>query len=126
MLGYLDALIAALSLRDSAEIQRLLAHPLARLLPEDVVAEASAFVSEDRDALAAPLRAMQLRHQTAELLRDAPLADQRELPEQAELANQLGLPEQPELADQLELPVPPRLHTRRANRQQQMELPLSA
>lgn len=106
MLGYLDALIAALSVRDHAEIQRLLAHPLARLLPEDVIAEASAFVTEGCDALAAPLRAMQLRHQTAELLRDAPLADQPELPELRE--------------------VPPTLRTRRANRQQQMELPLSA
>lgn len=107
MLGYLDALIAALSVRDTAEIQRLLAHPLARLLPEDVVAEASAFVSAGCDALAAPLRAMQLRHQTAELLRDAPLADQ---PEPRELPST----------------VPPALRTRRANRQQQMELPLSA
>jgi hypothetical protein len=73
MLGYLDALIAALSLRDSAEAQRLLAHPLARLLPEDVVREASAFADGSCDTLAAPLRTMQLRYQTGELLRDVAL-----------------------------------------------------
>ncbi len=112
MLGYLDALIAALSVRDSAEAQRLLAHPLARLLPEDVITEASAFSAGVRDALAAPLRVMQLRYQTAELLRDAPLAaDQPE----------------PRAATEPARPVvPSAARTRRVHRLQQMELPLSA
>lgn len=109
MLGYLDALIAALSVRDATEAERLMAHPLARLLPEDVRAEAAAFATGERDPLAAPLRAMQLRHQTAELLRDAsPLADQ------------------PEVVVEPRLPgIAPPSMGRRA-RQQQMELPLSA
>jgi hypothetical protein len=116
LLGYLDALIAALSVRDSTEAQRLLAHPLARLLPAHVMAEASAFSAGERDALAAPLRVMQLRYQTAELLRDAPLAaDQPEPRATAE----------PVLTTTPSA-VPSAVRTRRAHRQQQMELPLSA
>lgn len=109
MLGYLDALIAALSVRDGAEVDRLLAHPLGRLLPLEVREEAGAFQSGARDALAAPLRAMQLRHQTAELLRDAAVADRPEV-----------------LADAARVIVPPTVRSRRATRPQQMELPLSA
>ena len=125
MLGYLDALIAALSVRDSTEAQRLLAHPLARLLPEDVIAEASAFVAGVPDALAAPLRAMQLRYQTAELLRDAPLAaDQPELPRIPVEAARAALPNT--LPSTASNAVPPAVRPRRPNRQQQMELPLSA
>jgi hypothetical protein len=109
LLGYLDALIAALSVRDATEAERLMAHPLARLLPEDVRAEAAAFAAGERDPLAAPLRAMQLRYQTAELLRDSsPLADQ------------------PETVVEPRLPaIAPPSMGRRA-RHQQMELPLSA
>lgn len=110
MLGYLDALIAALSVRDGAEAARLLAHPLARLLPEDVIGEAAGFAQGERDALAAPLRAMQLRYRTAELLRDA---DQQA--DHAELVEPLPRPS-----------IPPAMHARRASRPQQMELPLSA
>lgn len=107
MLVYLDALIAALGTRDVAESERLLAHPLSRLLPDDVCAEARSLASGERDALAAPLRAMQLRHQTAELLRDAPLIADR-----------------PEAHDARRSP-PPQL-ARRSHRPQQIELPLSA
>lgn len=110
MLRYLDALIAALSMRDRAETERLLAHPLARLLSEDVIAEASALGTGERDALAAPLRAMQLRFQTAELLRDAPLADQAEVREAAL---------EPTRAVSALTAC-----TRRPNRQYQIELPL--
>lgn len=113
MLGYLDALIAALSVRDSTEAQRLLAHPLARLLPEDVITEATAFATGNRDALAAPLRAMQLRFQTAELLRDAPLAADQPEPRESLAETPRALPAAS-------------VRTRRAKRQQQMELPLSA
>lgn len=109
MLVYLDALIDALSARDVVEAERLLTHPLARLLPEEVRSEARVITAGARDSLAAPLRAMQLRHQTAELLRDASLADRAvaaELPEPY-------------------LSTPPTL-SRRPGRPQQMELPLSA
>jgi hypothetical protein len=76
MLGYLDALISALSLRDAPEAARLLRHPLAQLLPAEVTEEAEAISAGARDTLAVPLRAMQLRRQTAELLQEAPaLAD---------------------------------------------------
>lgn len=69
MLAYLDSLIAALALRDGPDIERLLTHPLARILPEDARNEAEALRDGAADPLAAPLRVMQLRHQTAELLR---------------------------------------------------------
>ncbi len=108
MLVYLDALIAALTGRDAAEVARLLAHPLARLLPDDVRFEARGITEGTRDSLAAPLRTMQLRHRTAELLRDVPLADEAEVPEPARA------------------PLTPPQLQRRSGRQQQMELPLSA
>jgi hypothetical protein len=117
MLGYLDALIAALSVRDGAEVDRLLAHPLGRLLPGDVRDEAGGFRDGSRDALAAPLRAMQLRYQTAELLRDAAPADQPEVPAAVSAE---AVPES------ARGPLPPTVRTRRAPRPQQMELPLSA
>jgi hypothetical protein len=66
VLAYLDALLAAHAARDVAEIERLLAHPLARILTHDVLAEAQAAVSGAQRA--APLHLMQLRHQTAQLL----------------------------------------------------------
>lgn len=113
MLGYLDALIAALSVRDGAEVDRLLSHPLGRLLPREVRDEATAFQVGDCDALTAPLRTMQLRHQTAELLRDVVVADRPEAAPQA-----APEPSRPS--------VPPTVRPRRAPRPQQMELPLSA
>lgn len=114
MLGYLDALIAALSIRDVAEAERLLAHPLARLLPEEVRAEAVALSAGTHDRLAAPLRTLQLRHQTAELLRDAPAtADRSEHTERAEPSPR-------------GVTAPPSLANRRGVRHHQMELPLSA
>jgi hypothetical protein len=114
MLGYLDALIGALSLRDRAAILRLLEHPRARILPGEARAEAEAFAAGERDALAAPLRVMQLRHQTAELLRDGPMvADRAEEPVVAR-----------EIQGTPRAAPPPAL--RRPPRMVQMELPLSA
>jgi hypothetical protein len=120
MLGYLDALITALSLRDTTETARLLAHPLARLLPADVCDEADAFVVGARDALAVPLRTMQLRRQTAELLQEAPaLADTR--PSETAVANT-------SVSDtSRDAPHGMAVGRRsRRTRPQQMELPLSA
>jgi hypothetical protein len=114
MLAYLDSLIGALSLRDRAEILRLLEHPLARILPAEARAEAEAFAAGDRDALAAPLRVMQLRHQTGELLRDAPVvADRAEDPVVTRERSSA-----PRAAAPAAMRRPPRLV--------QMELPLSA
>lgn len=75
MLAYLDSLIAALAVRESSDIDRLLAHPLARVLPPEARREAEAFRDGHCDRIAAPLRVMQLRHQTAELLREGSVAE---------------------------------------------------
>jgi hypothetical protein len=66
MLAYLDALVAAVTARDIAEIERLLAHPLARILTRDAIADAQAAATGAPKG--APLRLLQLRHQTAQLL----------------------------------------------------------
>lgn len=113
MLGYLDALITALTLRDVPEATRLLNHPLARLLPAEVCDEAGAILSGERDALAVPLRAMQVRRQTAELLHETPaLADAPTPAAEAALDGPRTMP-----------PMRP---TRRTRLPQQMELPISA
>jgi hypothetical protein len=109
MLAYLDALIDALTVRDAGEVERLLAHPLARILSDDARREAASFGNGTSDPLAAPLRVMQLRHRTAELL-----ADDATLLE-AEVDEPVRAPRA----------APPSL-PRRAARLQQMELPLSA
>src|SRR5471030_2103775 len=77
MLAYLDALIAALAARDTVVIDRLLAHPLARILSPEARADATA---ERRAAgtgtpSVAPLRLLQLRYRTAQLLADSIAAD---------------------------------------------------
>jgi hypothetical protein len=107
MLAYLDSLIAAMTVRDTTDIERLLAHPLARILPQDARREAETFRDAECDPLAAPLRVMQLRYQTAELLA---LGDP--LPDRA-----------PAVPARVALSAPPRPRQRT---QAQMELPLSA
>lgn len=120
MLAYLDALIAALSVRDAAEVDRLLAHPLARILPEEVREEALALASGGADPLAAPLRTLRLRHQTAELLRDEPAV--------ADLPLDVARPAAREGAPEGTRPTasPAARTARRPARLVQMELPLSA
>ncbi|MCX5768178.1 MAG: hypothetical protein NTZ43_13240 [Gemmatimonadetes bacterium] len=106
LLAYLDALVAAVRARDAAEITRLLAHPLARMLSREVAAEARAAVIAT-PALA-PLRLLQLRHQTAMLL---------------------GASSTDASVDARSAVVPPsaaRTADRRAPARHQMELPLSA
>lgn len=123
MLNYLDALIDALSLRDCAEATRLLAHPLSRILTATVRDEANALVDGRCDALAAPLRLMQLRHQTAELLRDSPpVADVADVAAES-------TDSRIEVADAPRVRRPPANAPARAHRPArlvQMELPLSA
>ncbi len=116
MLAYLDALIDALTVRDPVAVDRLLAHPLARVLSEPAREEAVRLVGGSADPLAAPLRVMQLRHVTAELLRGAP-----EVPAVADQAEAVE-------ATPADAPRDPRRPTvaRRAGRLVQMELPLSA
>ena len=111
MLAYLDRLLDALAVRDAAEAERLLAHPLARVLTEAARDEVVAVVTGRADALAAPLRLMQLRHQTGHLLEDAAEA----MPAEG------AAPELPPV--RVTAPAAP--HVRRARRAQ-IELPLSA
>jgi hypothetical protein len=112
MLAYLDALIAALAARDTEEIDRLLAHPLARILSPEARADATA---ERRAAglgtpSVAPLHLLQLRYRTAQLLADPIIADAPEAP-----------------ADRPRHAAPtPAWSERRTTLRQQMELPLSA
>jgi hypothetical protein len=107
VLAYLDALVAAIAARNAAEISRLLAHPLARTLTRDGRLEAEQVAAGV--ATVAPLRLLQLRHQTAQLL-GAP-ADSAEHEFDAEAA---GLPQAANRGGA------------RAPSRHQMELPLSA
>jgi hypothetical protein len=121
VLAYLDALIDALAIRDTTEVLRLLAHPLSRILPATVREEAEAMAQGRCDALAAPLRTMQLRHQTAELLRETPpVADVADVGDPA-----VAVPTEVADAPRARRTHPPaRAH--RPSRLVQMELPLSA
>lgn len=66
MLAYLDALIAAVTAGDVETVARLLAHPLARVLTREARQEAQGYAAGT--ATGAPLRLLQLQHQTAQLL----------------------------------------------------------
>jgi len=114
MLAYLDALLAALAARDTTEIDRLLAHPLARILSPDALADATAErrAAGTGTASVAPLRLLQLRYRTAQLLGSRLNADSPELDEAADRRRSA--------------PPTPAWSERRAATRQQMELPLSA
>lgn len=128
MLAYLDALLDALSLRDTAEVDRLLAHPLVRILPDPVRDEVHAIVRGEGDALAAPLRLMRLRHMTAQLLHDTTdavvVADRPEPSRTAPRDTARDVARAPESARETARPQP--MRPPRAPRLVQMELPLSA
>lgn len=115
MLAYLDALIAALAARNTTEIDRLLAHPLARILSREALADATA---ERRAAgtgapAGTPLRLLQLRYHTAQLLSDP--------------AIRADAPEAEPPSDRMRPGAPaPAWSERRALLRNQMELPLSA
>ena len=75
MLAYLDALIAAIAACDADAMTRLLADPMARVLTRaarhEVTARLAASINGTESgnrALGAPLRLLQLHHQTAQLL----------------------------------------------------------
>jgi hypothetical protein len=117
MLPYLDALLAALAARDTSEIDRLLAHPLARILSPDALADTTA---ERRAAgtgapSVTPLRLLQLRYRTAQLLSDHVVVDSPEPADPADPADhRRHAPQAPVWSD------------RRSAVRRQMELPLSA
>jgi hypothetical protein len=131
VLAYLDALLDALSLRDTAEVHRLLGHPLVRILPEPVRDEVRALAAGDGDALAAPLRLMQLRHMTAQLLHDttdAPVVADRPASAHAPPAEarSADVAREGSREPSLDPTRPTAVRPRRAGRLVQMELPLSA
>ena len=107
MLAYLDALVAALAARNTVEIERLLAHPLARILTRDALADVNA--AAVGNPTGAPLRLLQLRHQTAHLLGESAGA----VPSATEFRQVLP-------------PSAGRAGDRRAPARHQIELPLSA
>ena len=110
MLAYLDALLAALAARDIAEIDRLLAHPLARILSAEALEDATAERRAAGTGLPAgtPLRLLQLRYRTAQLLNERVTADA------SESAASAGQPRGSAWAERRQAP------------RHQMELPLSA
>ena len=68
LLGFLDALCAALLARNPDEIRRLLRHPLARALPRQVREEALGIARNGARGFIAPIHTLRLYHQTAHLL----------------------------------------------------------
>lgn len=83
MLHYLDALATAALARESREIARLLAHPLARRLPRRVREEAVAIARRGPSGWMAPvhtLRCLQQLRQLAAAGEAAPPRPQLELP----------------------------------------------
>ncbi len=118
MLAYLDALLAALAARDIPEIDRLLAHPLARILSPDALSDATA---ERRAAgmgtpSVTPLRLLQLRYRTAQLLGEQFAAGATKIP--ADIPIPAERPQR--------VPQPSAWADRRPATRYQMELPLSA
>lgn len=91
MLGYLDALCAALIARDSAEIRRLLRHPLARALPRKVREEALAIRRAGANSMMAPVHTLHFFHQTAHVL--GARVDPATRPREADPQLELSLPE---------------------------------
>jgi hypothetical protein len=67
MLAYLEELCTALLAHDSAAVQRLLGHPLARALPRQVREEAMAIIRANPSSLRAPIQVLRFYHQTLQL-----------------------------------------------------------
>lgn len=109
MLAYLDALLAALAARDIAEIDRLLAHPLARILSADALEDATAERRAAGTGLPSgtPLRLLQLRYRTAQLLSERVMADAPETAPSVEQARRASAwaEHRPAAHKQMELPL---------------------
>jgi len=68
MLAYLDSLCAALLARNSEEIRRLLAHPMAQDLPRRVREEAIAISRAGRRSFIAPVNALHLYYKLSHMV----------------------------------------------------------
>lgn len=93
MLAYLDSLCAALLARDTSEIRRLLAHPLAQDLPRRVREEAVAISRAGRRSFIAPVNALHLYYKLTHMVdessdapfENAPKKEEGDKPEQLDL-----------------------------------------
>jgi hypothetical protein len=94
MLAYLDSLCAALLARDTSEIRRLLALPLAQDLPRRVREEAVAISRAGRRSFIAPVNALHLYNKLTHMV------DESSDPESAAPAA-----EEKAENDQLDLPL---------------------
>ena len=94
MLAYLDSLCAALLARDTSEIRRLLAHPMAQDLPRRVREEAVAISRAGRRSFIAPVNALHLYYKLTHMVDES--ADPTFAPSQKEEGegknDQLDLP----------------------------------
>jgi type VI protein secretion system component VasF len=97
MLAYLDSLCAALLARNTAEIRRLLAHPMAQELPRRVREEAVAISRAGRRSFMAPVNALHLYYKLTHMVDETSDAVYRE-PES-------GAPTGSEPSGQIELPL---------------------
>ncbi len=94
MLAYLDSLCAALLARDTSEIRRLLAHPMAQDLPRRVREEAVAISRAGRRSFIAPVNALHLYYKLTHMVDES--SDTTFSPsarrEEGDKADQLDLP----------------------------------
>ena len=94
MLAYLDSLCAALLARDTSEIRRLLAHPMAQDLPRRVREEAVAISRAGRRSFIAPVNALHLYYKLTHMVDESsdPTFESAPRPVPAEKTDQLDLP----------------------------------
>jgi type VI protein secretion system component VasF len=94
MLAYLDSLCAALLARDTSEIRRLLAHPMAQDLPRRVREEAVAISRAGRRSFIAPVNALHLYYELTHMVDESsdPTFGNAPRKEESDKAAQLDLP----------------------------------
>ena len=94
MLAYLDSLCAALLARDTSEIRRLLAHPMAQDLPRRVREEAVAISRAGRKSFIAPVNALHLYYKLTHMVDESndPTFDPPARSDETEKTDQLDLP----------------------------------
>lgn len=96
MLAFLDSLCAALLARNTPEIRRLLAHPMAQELPRRVREEAVAISKAGRRSFIAPVNALHLYYKLTHMVDESTDTMQSE-------QKQVGNPGEPPA--QIELPL---------------------
>ena len=95
MLAYLDSLCAALLARDTSEIRRLLAHPMAQDLPRRVREEAVAISRAGRRSFIAPVNALHLYYKLTHMVdesADPTFAPSSQRQDDNDKTDQLDLP----------------------------------